>query len=35
MSDTIPNVCTGPASNDVEEDQERLRIRKNCRFISG
>ena len=30
MSDNIPPVCTGTCQQDVDSDEERLRIRKNC-----
>ena len=30
MSETIPQVCTGPMNKVDESEEEKLRIRKNC-----
>lgn len=30
MSDPIPQVCTGAVNRTEEQEEERLRIRKNC-----
>ena len=33
MSDPIPQVCTGAMNRTEEQEEERLRIRKNCTSI--